>query len=319
MAFGVLKCAFKARTRLQKISIHKNKTFLGFVIAACCINQALLHWVPDSQFYRTIVLTTSISFIVLSTFKYVPINQYKIYFGEKVALVALKLTLVNMMLLVIILYITNSLFYYFAALAVLLSATNLIILGGTLTMLLSDLAFKYKKESSIDFLTGLLNRRYFYKRAEALIELRKRQSFEISIIMLDIDNFKFINDIFGHDVGDKVIKSLAEVLKRESREVDIVSRFGGEEFCLVCPYTDLEGAVGLAERIRLGIIDVLIPTHICDVRFSASFGVTTLSLHRSLDDAIIRADDALYHAKREGKNQVSTKSDQPISVFNEVG
>jgi len=157
--------------------------------------------------------------------------------------------------------------------------------------------------ASKDPLTDLYNRRYFTKISENIFNLAKRNSSKFSILMLDIDNFKNINDTYGHKIGDDVIVALANILKQHSRSSDIVCRFGGEEFILLLPDTNKEGAFVIAQKIRRLVEELKI---IKRISFTVSVGVSELDLEndKNIEDVIKRADDALYAAKNSGKNRV---------------
>ncbi|NPA52718.1 MAG: diguanylate cyclase [Aquificae bacterium] len=157
-----------------------------------------------------------------------------------------------------------------------------------------------KKQAVKDFLTGLFNRRYFEEILKWEIELSKRYNHPLSIILLDIDNFKKVNDMYGHQVGDRVLREIADVLKKNIRSSDIAARYGGEEFVILLPETDVEGAVKVAEKLRTQIQN-LKPN---GIEITASFGVTKLFGDDTVETFIKRADTALYQAKRKGKNRV---------------
>lgn len=152
-----------------------------------------------------------------------------------------------------------------------------------------------------DKLTGLYNR---HKLDDTLIsELIqfKRYQTPPSIIIMDIDFFKSVNDTYGHQVGDEVLKDVANLSKNAIRSSDILGRWGGEEFLIICPETDLEGTYILAEKLRI----ILESHEFVNVgNKTASFGVTTATIGASDDDLIVQADDALYKAKIKGRNRV---------------
>jgi diguanylate cyclase (GGDEF)-like protein len=156
-----------------------------------------------------------------------------------------------------------------------------------------------------DPLTQLYNRRYFTEISNAMFAMAKRQKEPLSIIMLDIDHFKKVNDTYGHLVGDRVIRRLADVIRKIKRESDIACRFGGEEFILLLPKTDKEGARELAERIRMHIASQKVAMEDgAYVTFTVSAGVSEsiLESDQSVEESIRRADDAMYKAKRAGRN-----------------
>lgn len=171
---------------------------------------------------------------------------------------------------------------------------------------------KLKEQANRDYLTDLYNRRYFSEIAENFIKTVKRERKELSVIMLDIDNFKNINDIYGHAVGDMVIKSLASLLHEHTRDSDVVSRFGGEEFAILLPFTNREGAFKIAEELR-GVIENqnIQISNDKDIKFTVSIGVDCLNrkVDSSISESLGRADKALYRAKNEGRNQVCCNKD----------
>ena len=137
---------------------------------------------------------------------------------------------------------------------------------------------KLKEQASRDYLTNLYNRRYFNEIAQEIIKVAKRENQDYSVIMLDIDKFKNINDRYGHSIGDNVIKLLASLLSKHTRESDIVSRFGGEEFAILLPFTDKNGAHKIAEELRVIIEQQEVKIKGVDsIQFTISLGVCSTS------------------------------------------
>ncbi len=156
-----------------------------------------------------------------------------------------------------------------------------------------------------DELTGLNNRRAFFDRGYHAFEQSKRFGHPISIIMMDIDHFKKINDNYGHSAGDKVLQAVAELMHTLVREIDIVARMGGEEFSFILPETSLESAAYLAERLRLEIEKLAVESDGHEIKLTASFGVaTSQNDEASIETLLVHADKAMYAAKNEGRNQV---------------
>lgn len=155
--------------------------------------------------------------------------------------------------------------------------------------------------SRTDFLTGLANRGYFSERIEQMISLAARKSQPLSLIMTDIDKFKAINDTYGHDAGDRVLQGFAELMKTSTRSEDLVARFGGEEFIILLPLTEIHEAQAYAERIREALPekDLLQNGH----PIFASFGVSQLLPDETSAGLIKRTDTALYRAKNFGGNR----------------
>ena len=156
-----------------------------------------------------------------------------------------------------------------------------------------------------DGLTGCLNRRAFTDGFQLLFDTSLGDESELSCIMVDLDHFKQVNDNFGHAVGDEVIIMLAEVLKANTRKVDLVGRYGGEEFCIVLPGMSVDQAFGVAERIRLRIKDESNKRYENGPRVTASIGVASMRDNPDNPGALnIFADEALYCAKENGRNRV---------------
>jgi diguanylate cyclase (GGDEF)-like protein len=157
--------------------------------------------------------------------------------------------------------------------------------------------------SETDVLTGLANRRKLMEQAEKMLEHARRHQRPLSVVMLDIDHFKLVNDRFGHQVGDQVLEKLGGLLLGSIRAGDIAARYGGEEFILVLAETNLENACQFAERIRVEQQDSL-PLG-ADDPVMVSLGVATSVPNENLEALIARVDKALYAAKNTGRNKVS--------------
>ena len=163
-----------------------------------------------------------------------------------------------------------------------------------------------QRQAVTDELTGLFNHRRFQEVIVSEVERARRFSQELGLIMLDIDDFKQVNDTYGHQQGDLVLHEVARVVAENSREIDEPARYGGEEFAIALPQTDLEGAYNLAERMRTAIQGLTIPSLAGDgeLRITASLGVAALpECAEDKDGLIAAADVSLYQAKRAGKNR----------------
>lgn len=165
---------------------------------------------------------------------------------------------------------------------------------------------EYKTMASTDDLTGLYNRRKFSDLYQSSFLAFKQRDSEMSLIILDIDYFKKVNDICGHSAGDRVLVKVANTLRKSFRNIDIVCRWGGEEFIVLLPTASLENAAIVAEKTRAYIqeLEIDIVGHI-----SASFGVAQVSEDDEMQAVINRADKALYLAKESGRNCVKTQND----------
>ncbi|MBM3266181.1 MAG: diguanylate cyclase [Candidatus Sericytochromatia bacterium] len=182
------------------------------------------------------------------------------------------------------------------------------LVAHTASAVFNAIQWQREHERSItDGLTGVFNRRYFNQRLHEEQQKGYRYNRPFSLIILDIDHFKICNDYLGHLAGDTVLKQTAAFLRDQTRKVDIVARFGGEEFAVILPETGYEGAWQVAEKLRLGVAEFpfadqeLLP----DRTITASFGFSTYPVHGPSTEALIHvADEALYHAKQNGRNQV---------------
>ena len=162
------------------------------------------------------------------------------------------------------------------------------------------------QQANTDMLTGLANRRHFMALGEQELSRTIRYGGELSLLMLDIDYFKNVNDMHGHHVGDLVLQKLGDVCRETLRDIDTVGRIGGEEFAVLLPQTSNEQASEAAERLRAVISSSeTLPEQGLPVHFTVSIGVTTLvDKSTNLDRLLSEADKALYEAKEQGRNKV---------------
>ena len=178
-----------------------------------------------------------------------------------------------------------------------------------------------EKLSITDELTGIYNRRYFCEYMNMHMALAKRHNYQIGCIMIDVDLFKKVNDTFGHDVGDKVLKGIARLMKDKIREGEIIARFGGEEFIVGLCRVDTSGAMIAAERIRKAVEGANLSDDANNpLKMTVSIGIALYPQQgvSNLDELIKAADDALYHAKRTGRNRVVVYSES-IALFKNEG
>lgn len=166
-----------------------------------------------------------------------------------------------------------------------------------------ELTKQLKRQATTDFLTGLGNRRSLTEQVPALQAQSVRAREPLSLILFDLDNFKKINDEYGHEVGDNVLMVVGEVVKDQIRPYDLAARIGGEEFCLVLPRTDGVSALSIAERLRLAFQSSYVEP-LPHGRITCSFGVVEAQPSERLQQLLSRADAALYQAKGAGRNTV---------------
>ena len=158
-----------------------------------------------------------------------------------------------------------------------------------------------------DPLTGMYNRRYFHNFSQKLMALGMRNNSDISLLMIDIDKFKNINDTYGHDIGDAAIKHLANEIMDSTRQSDLQARFGGEEFIIMLPDTSLKNALLFAERFKTKIEKSIVPNVQEKISFTISIGVSIIDYAEkdALHQALLKTDKALFVSKENGRNQVN--------------
>ena len=162
--------------------------------------------------------------------------------------------------------------------------------------------------ASYDQLTGIYNRRKFHELFKLHMNELKRYGKKFSVILIDIDDFKKVNDVYGHAVGDIILKKFVGITKSNIRDVDVFARWGGEEFIVLLPNIDIDNAHIVSEKIRKSI-----EKYHSDLigSFTISLGITSANIHDTIDSFINRADVALYKAKANGKNKtVRYKEDE---------
>jgi diguanylate cyclase (GGDEF)-like protein/PAS domain S-box-containing protein len=168
------------------------------------------------------------------------------------------------------------------------------------------LELELTRQAHLDYLTGLSNRRHFMEQAEVEMSRAVRYDTPLSLLMIDIDLFKNVNDTYGHQVGDIVLQALSKICQETLRQVDVAGRLGGEEFAIILPETDSNEALEVAERLRTIVAktEVAIPVGL-PIHFRVSIGVTTLgNKDINIDTLLNQADKALYEAKETGRNKV---------------
>jgi diguanylate cyclase (GGDEF)-like protein/PAS domain S-box-containing protein len=185
----------------------------------------------------------------------------------------------------------------------------------TFTATLRDISVQVDKEKKLqhlahtDSLTNLANRHYFIELAQQELERAKRFDHDLSMLMIDIDLFKQVNDTWGHLAGDEVLKTLAHAMSLLSREIDITCRWGGEEFIILLPETALDGALIFAEKLRQHMEKSSTVYEQQNISVTISVGVAGFSVNDQIGDLIKHADQALYMAKTSGRNQVRNMGD----------
>ncbi|MDA0781002.1 MAG: PleD family two-component system response regulator [Rickettsiales bacterium] len=165
-----------------------------------------------------------------------------------------------------------------------------------------------------DGLTGLYNRRYFDTHVERMLESSKENGKPLSLMILDMDHFKHVNDTYGHQSGDEILKQLSDRIMKSVRPSDLVARYGGEEFVVVMPSTNLKNSSIVGERIRKVIeaYPFSIPVEPGEIKKTISVGLAVSTPDDKVEQVVERADKALYHVKNTGRNKVAVYSERPL-------
>lgn len=169
-------------------------------------------------------------------------------------------------------------------------------------------------EARTDIVTGLKNRRAFNEELSRLFAQRQRLGGHFSLMMIDIDGFKNLNDTHGHLSGDAVLRSVGHVLSTTLREMDIVYRYGGDEFVAICPGAKLHEAAVAAERVRQAVADATVPLKRGFLQVTISLGVAEVTTAEIAESLIQRADNALFAAKHAGRNGIHLHNGQTDDV-----
>jgi len=169
---------------------------------------------------------------------------------------------------------------------------------------------KVQELAIMDSLTGMLSRRYFFERFHEELQRSNKFQYKFSCLMVDLDRFKEYNDRYGHLVGDVLLKEVAKTIKESLRQIDLVGRFGGEEFIIILTETDQEGSLFAAERIRKSVQDKSIRAYDEVLKVTISIGISSYPKHgRDANGLVEKADHALYRAKETGRNRIYVYED----------
>ena len=168
-----------------------------------------------------------------------------------------------------------------------------------------------KHQANIDPLTGLYNRRFLEDYAPKLFAIARRRDQPVGFIMMDLDHFKNINDVYGHEIGDRILRHFARTVTSTMRETNLTARYGGEEFIVVLPDTSTQSCALVAERIRKSVMDMEVPssTEKPLPPITVSIGVASFPENGQTVEEVIQASDkSMYESKRNGRNRVSLSS-----------
>lgn len=181
---------------------------------------------------------------------------------------------------------------------------------------LEEASTRLAQLAQADPLTGLLNRRGFIEQADAEIRRVFRTDRTFSLVLVDVDDFRRCNDIFGHACGDQVLQHAAALLGERARDVDRLARWGGDEFIIMLPETDTDGAVALAEQLRDTVASAPFDYRGHNLEITMTFGVSSYRRGEALDNCVARADTALTQGRKRGPNRVMIGSYRGLTLVN---
>jgi diguanylate cyclase (GGDEF)-like protein len=176
---------------------------------------------------------------------------------------------------------------------------------------------RMKQQANIDMLTGLYNRRFLEDYARKLFAIARRREQPVGMIMLDLDHFKSFNDLYGHEIGDRMLRHFAKTVTSSMRETNLASRYGGEEFVVILPDTSAKSCVLVAERIRNAVMSMVVPSNTEKPlpQLTVSMGVAAFPTHgQTLEEVIQASDKALYQSKHHGRNRVTLASTEEATT-----
>lgn len=284
----------------QNYHLYKNKYFY--------INILFILWLGyvtrANPFIRILVFDINIVAILLACLPLIK-NTSTHSRGEKIVKTTIYLCSLLVLIAPLPYFIISSMQAYTVTITALQALQINIWLGALSSLLISDSVDLFYHYSITDPMTALFNRRYFIDKIKKMMQQAAHNHSPAGVmITCDIDNFKSVNDKYGHDVGDKTIMAFAEVLQANVREQDTVARLGGEEFAIFLPYTSLAAAKQVAERMRQQTEQLQMVTDVGKLNFTASFGLTSFVHSYDIDTYLKTADRAMYRAKTSGKNLV---------------
>jgi diguanylate cyclase (GGDEF)-like protein len=165
-----------------------------------------------------------------------------------------------------------------------------------------------KQQANVDVITGLYNRRFLEDYARKLLAMARRRKQPVSVIMMDLDHFKTFNDIYGHELGDRILRQFAKTVTEAMRETNLAARFGGEEFVVLLPDTGPKACLLVAERVRRAVMRMVVPSGTDKPlpQLTVSLGIAVFPEHgQSLEEILLASDKALYESKKSGRNRAT--------------
>lgn len=313
MCFTVIGAAALAPLTVYHV-ISRNPLLIvltGGLCGACVMAAAVIRWYPHNQW-----VVGSIGLVIVTLYNSVCIGVLVLLGGPGSYWVycailanfyilrlkhALGLNLALALSALWLLYGQMEPAYYYRFLATLPICMFFAVVFGSAITRQRDIL---RREVMVDSLTGARNRRSLGPNLEVAVERRERYGEPASLIMIDLDHFKGFNDAFGHIAGDEALKSVVGILLRDTRKMDSVYRYGGDEFLVLLPHADMQQAAGFAERFHANIHKTGIGPR--DPGLTVSIGIAELSPDQSAEDWLHAADTALYEAKIAGRNTIRT-------------
>ncbi|GHE91663.1 GGDEF domain-containing protein [Thalassotalea profundi] len=309
LALHSLRFGLRWRANVTNNHLYQDAYFWVNLILILFLNVWLFYIFENSFEIRQVVSSINLLLIYIIAIKYIFIDKSHPSSGEKKFQRILYVLIPLPFFVIVPNFLFTDDFLNQSLNFVWMIIQTIILFGSLMLLLFSDVIDMHYRNSITDSLSGLFNRRHFMEQASVMISSANRHRFPMSIILCDIDQFKQVNDSYGHNAGDKVIVAFAQALQSQAREEDVVARFGGEEFIVLLPQTDAEGAVISAERMRTTAENIVVSTGKAILNFTVSFGVATFDNSINIEANIKHADEALYLAKKAGRNQVKMYSE----------
>lgn len=305
-ASGLAFALYFLKTRVNFPRTHK--AVVGITVLSMAL-VAMATLFASSQLYA---LLTAFTFVTFFSFMMLVLGLMSVFAGHQFSRYFLIAAIASMIgtavttLSVWGLIPFSDLKYRAMEIGMLIDATLLALALAAQIRLIQRERIFAEQRATRDPLTDLYNRRSFLEMAQPILSTAQRNARDVSLIMLDIDHFKSINDRFGHAMGDAALVAITKVLAKVMREGDIVARWGGEEFLILLPETNLESAVALAVRLQNAISEIRLSSGNAEITFTASFGVANRNKHENLENLISEADSFLYQSKNTGRNKITS-------------
>jgi diguanylate cyclase (GGDEF)-like protein len=294
----------------QRANMVRGRALLGFICLASCLSGFFL--TRQTMFF----VESSTIALFCSTVAFVSIRQaHRLRsIGDALIACAAVICILGISTANYLLALDGNLSKAQAIVYAVYSSAYALIIVGFLASILNEYQRHLIQLATEDPLTRLLNRRGLTDALAVSLAVASRDGLTTSAIMVDIDHFKKVNDNFGHEIGDQVIRQAADTLSRMARGSDVISRIGGEEFLLVLPDTPLNSARILAERIRATIDEHPLQVQRQNIHITVSLGVASVEGTVNLDELSEAADRAIYLAKRGGRNRVASVEHKPVQM-----